>query len=73
MDDFLHHLIVVAAFATAAVLAKLAVWALAMAGPLEFLQSFSSACQLSAGLVAASVAHYRTLAQPAARLAQPRA
>jgi hypothetical protein len=72
VDDFLHHLIVVAAFATAALLAKLVVWALAMAGSVDASHGLSSAFQLSAGLAAAAVAHYRARSRTAASLARPR-
>ncbi len=72
MDDFLHHLIVVAAFFTAALVVKLAMFALALAGSAELSQSPSSALQMTFGLVAAFAAHHRARQPRAApSLARP--
>ena len=50
---------------------SLVVWALVMAGALDASHGLSNACQLSAGLVAATVAHYRTRSRTAASLTRP--
>ena len=72
MDDFLHHLIVVAAFFAAALLVKLALSGLALVGSADIPQGLSSALQLTLGLAAAFGAHHR-VRQPraTASLARP--
>ncbi len=73
MDDFLHHLIVVAAFFAAALVVKLALSVLALAGLAGASQSLSSAFQLSFGLAAAFAAHHRVRhPRAAASHARPR-
>lgn len=60
MDDFLHHLFVVAAFFAAAVAVKIGVAFLALTGSSVVSHTLSIAVQLLSGLAAAYAAHHRT-------------
>jgi hypothetical protein len=72
MDDFLHHLIVVAAFFTAALVVKLALFGPRARGLGRALAGPSSALQMTFGLVAAFAAHHRARQPRAApSLARP--
>ena len=59
MDDFLHHLIVVAAFFAAALAVKIGVAFLALTGSSVTSHTLPVAVQLLSGLVAAYAAHHR--------------
>ena len=72
MDDFLHQLIVVATFFSAALIVKLALSGLALVGSAEISQALSSALQLTLGLAAVFGAHHRARRpRTAASLARP--
>ena len=61
MDDFLHHLIVVAAFFAAALAVKIGVAFLALTGSSAAAShTLPVAVQLLSGLAAAYAAHHRT-------------